>query len=71
MEKEKQLENKLLHEINNVVAPKIFNINNGTASRAEKSVVKECLGFRSLILYSVMSLAEIARQWEKSGLKYK
>lgn len=61
---------KLLTEIENTVAPKLFNINHGTASEMEKQIVQECLGFISIIKYSCLKPAEIRRIWDKTNLKY-
>ncbi len=61
---------KLLQEINNTIAPKLFNIQHGTASEMQKQIVSECLGFRSLILFSVLDIREIRRLWDKTNLAY-
>jgi hypothetical protein len=61
---------KLLKEIEAVVTPKLWNIRNGTATEMEKRVVSECLGFRSLILFSCLGIRKIKRLWEKSNLRY-
>lgn len=59
-----------MHEINEVVAPKLFNIKKQTATERERQVVAECLGFVSLIRYSVINIEDIKRLWEKSELKF-
>ena len=61
---------KLLKEIEAVVTPKLWNIRNGTATEKEKQVVRECSGFRSLVLFSCLSIREIKRMWERSNLGY-
>ena len=60
----------LLKEIEYVVAPKLFNINNGTASEMEKQIVQECLGYLSMIKYSCLKPAEIKRIWDNTNLAY-
>jgi hypothetical protein len=61
---------KLLKEIEIVAAPKLWNIQHGTATEKEKQVVRECSGFRSLVLFSCLSIREIKRMWERSNLGY-
>jgi riboflavin biosynthesis pyrimidine reductase len=61
---------KLLDEIKNTIAPKLFNIQHGTASEMQKQIVSECLGFRSLIFFSVLDIREIRRLWDKTNLKF-
>ena len=61
---------KLLSEIEGVIAPKLFNINNGTASEMEKQIVQECLGYLSMIKYSCLKPAEIKRIWDNTNLAY-
>ncbi len=60
----------LLEEVNNVIRPKLFNINNGTASEREKQIVQECMGFRSLIMFSVLTTKEIRKLWDDSSLGF-
>jgi hypothetical protein len=64
------IKDKLIKEINSVLAPKLFNIKNKTATEREKSVVQECLGFLSLINHSSLSINEIKKLWDKSNLKF-
>jgi hypothetical protein len=71
MSRQDVLEAKLLLEIDQVINPKLFNISLGTATKLEKDIVKECFGFRSLVLYSVMSIGDIKKIWEDSGLKFR
>lgn len=52
------------------VGPKLFNIEHGTASEREKQIVRECLGFLSLIQFSVLDINEIVKLWEDSNLAY-
>ena len=62
--------NPLVTEINSIIAPKLFNISHGTATDREMQVVAECLGFISLIKFSCLSLKDIKRLWESTGLKF-
>lgn len=62
---------KLLKEIHSTALPKLFNIENGTASEHEIFIYKECQGFIDLIRYSVMPVNEIKRLWDSSLLAYK
>ena len=61
---------KLVVEINNVLAPKLFNIKQGTATERERQVASECMGFISLIKFSCLDSKEIKRLWEKSELGF-
>lgn len=61
---------KLIKEIENVIVPKLFNIQHGTISKIEKDIVKECTGFLSLIKYSTMDISSIRNLWDRSNLKY-
>jgi len=63
--------NKLLKEIQYVITPKLHNINKGTATEMELSIVKECLGFISLIKHSSLSKKDIKKLWDRSGLLYR
>lgn len=65
-----QTVNKILKEIEYTIAPKIWNYQHGTASEREIEIIKECLAFRSLILYSNLPIKEIKRLWENSGISY-
>jgi len=65
------MKNKLIEEIQSVIIPKLYNINKGTATEMELFIVKECLGFISLIKYSSLSKKEIKRLWDGSGLLYR
>lgn len=61
---------KLIAEINFVLAPKLFNIEKGTATERERHIASECLGFLSLIKFSCLSINQVKQLWEKSGLKF-
>jgi len=62
---------KLANEIYTVVSPKLFNVQNNTASEIEKQILKECLGFLSLIKYSSLPTRKIKEIWEYSDLRYR
>lgn len=61
---------KLLEEVNSVIRPKLFNINNKTASEREVEIVKECMGFRSLIMFSALTTKEIRKLWDDTNLGF-
>ena len=63
--------NKLLKEIQSVLTPKLYNIDKGTATEMELFIVKECLGFISLVKYSSLSEKDIKKLWDKSGFQYR
>jgi len=69
MKDEKRL-NKLISEIHTCAGPKLFNIEHGTASERERQIVCECLGFLSLIQFSMLGINEIVKLWEDSNLAY-
>lgn len=59
---------RLFEEISCVLAPKLWNIQRGTATEREKQIAKECLGYLSLIKHSSLSAKEIKSLWDSSGL---
>jgi hypothetical protein len=61
---------KLLQEIQEAMGAKLFSIQRGIASEREKQIVKECLGYVSLLNHSALTSREFYRLWEKSGLSY-
>ena len=62
---------QLKGEINSVAGPKLFSIENGTANEREWDIYQECMGFVSLIKYSVLSTTQIKELWDNSMLAYK
>lgn len=60
----------LINEIHGVIAPKKYNIEHGTATQAQIDIVKECLGFLSLVRFSALKTKTIKKLWEDSNLKY-
>lgn len=60
----------IIKEIEEVMVPKLFNIEHGSATEREIQVVKECQGFISLLRYSCLREADIKQLWDNSGLKY-
>lgn len=61
---------KLIFEINAVIAPKLFNIEHKTATEREIQVVRECLGFLSLLNFSILSVKEVKKIWETSEVRF-
>ncbi len=59
---------QLKREINSVAGPKLFNIENGTASEREWEVYQECMGFVALIKYSILSTRQIKEILDRSNL---
>ena len=59
---------QLKQEINSVAGPKLFNIQNGTASERDWEIYEECMGFVSLIKYSILSTRQIKEIWDRSNL---
>ena len=59
---------QLKQEINSVAGPKLFNIQHGTANEREWEIYEECMGFVSLIKYSVLSTRQIKEIWDRSNL---
>jgi hypothetical protein len=53
-----------------IINPKLFNIQHGTAIDMEVQIVRECMGFRSLVLFSVLDVKEIRRLWDRSNLAF-
>ena len=66
----KSYKQKIFLEIQDCLAPKLWNIEHGTASDSETWKAKECLGFLSMIQHSKFGIREIKRLWEKTGLKF-
>jgi hypothetical protein len=60
----------LVTEIHATMAPKLHDIQNGTASQRKKDICNECQGFISLLKYSSLPWQDIKRLWDESNLKY-
>lgn len=65
-EKRKQI----LDFINLHAGFRLANVQNGTATQADKDILDEALGFRSLCLFSCLTDKQLKELWEKSGLEY-
>ncbi len=61
---------KILECINNNGGFRLSNIKRGTASNADKEILGEALGFRSLCLFSNIEDADLKRAWDNSNLEY-
>lgn len=49
---------------------RMLNIQNGAASIADKELLDEALGFRSLCIFSNISDGDLRRAWDDSNLEY-
>ena len=61
---------KILEHINNNIGTRLGNIKRGTATLADKNLVEEALGFRSLCLFSGLDDKELKKLWDNSYLKF-
>jgi len=61
---------KILTHINNNASFRLSNIQRGTATPADKELIGEALGFRSLCLFSGLDDRELKRLWDNSNLEY-
>jgi hypothetical protein len=61
---------KILNHISTNIGCRLGNIQRGTATAADKNLVGEALGFRSLALYSVLEDRELKRLWDNSNLEF-
>jgi hypothetical protein len=66
----KSVRNQILEQIANNAGFRLLNVQNGTASKADRELLDETLGFRSLCLFSNVSDEDLKRAWEDSNLKY-
>lgn len=61
---------KILSNISNNIGFRLGNIQRGTATPADKNLVGEALGFRSLCLFSGLDDKELQRIWNNSNLEF-
>ena len=61
---------KILEHINNNGGFRLGNIQRGTGTVADKELLGEALGFRSLCLYSGLDDRELKRLWDNSNLEF-
>ena len=61
---------KLIKEINNTVVAKKWNMEHGTATQTEISIVKDALGYLSLLRFSCLSSRQVYELWSKTNLAY-
>ncbi|MFA4871391.1 MAG: hypothetical protein WC623_24545 [Pedobacter sp.] len=61
---------KILSIISSSIGFRVSNIQRGTASEADKRLVSEALGFRSLCLYSVLEDKDLKQLWFDSNLEF-
>ncbi len=66
----KDIRQQILKHIANQAGCRLLNVQNGTASVADKELLGEALGFRSLCLFSNISDEDLKRQWDASNLEY-
>ena len=70
MKREEKQKQKMIEEIESVIAGKVFNMKNKTINKMEKQILFESLGFLNMLNYSSMPFQEIKKHWEKSNLKF-
>jgi hypothetical protein len=61
---------KLINEIEENIANKIYNYKAGSITLKDKQVMFELIGFLNMIHYSKMPFEEIKKHLEKSNLLY-
>ena len=61
---------EILGIINRSAGARLANVQNGTASLADRELLDEALGFRSLCLFSCLDDKTLKEIWDKSGLEY-
>ena len=61
---------KILKHINNNAGFRLDNVNRGVGNVADKELLGEALGFRSLCLFSGLDDRELKRLWDKSNLEF-
>jgi len=61
---------KILEHINNNAGFRLSNIQRGLGTPADKDLLGEALGFRSLCLYSCLDDKELKRIWDNSNLEF-
>ncbi len=66
----KDIRRHILEHIANRAGFRLLNTQNGTATVADKELLGEALGFRSLCLFSGISDEELKRAWDASNLEY-
>jgi hypothetical protein len=61
---------RILEFINNHAGFRLDNVNRGVGSLADKELLGEALGFRSLCLFSGLDDKELKRLWDNSNLEF-
>lgn len=61
---------KILTCINNNAGARLGNVQRGTATEADKGLLGEALGFRSLCLFSCLDDKTLKRLFDRSNLAY-
>jgi hypothetical protein len=61
---------KILEHINNNAGFRLGNIQRGLGAPADKDLLGEALGFRSLCLFSGLDDKELKRLWDNSNLEF-
>ena len=69
-EMKKSVRQRILEHIATNAGFRLANVQNGTASTADKELLDEALGFRSLCLFSNISDDDLRRAWDDSNLEY-
>lgn len=61
---------KILRHISDNIGCRLGNIQRGTATSADRDLVEEALGFRSLCLFSCLDDSSLRKIWDNSNLEY-
>lgn len=66
----KPIREHILKRIAATAGFRLLKVQNGTASQADKELLDEAVGFRSLCLYSDISDQDLKAAWDNSNLEY-
>ncbi len=61
---------RILEHISDNIGCRLGNIQRGTATPADRDLVEEALGFRSLCLFSCLDDSSLRKIWDNSNLEY-
>jgi hypothetical protein len=68
--KRKTVREHILEHISENIGVRLDNVRRGVGSVADKELVDEALGFRSLCLFSAADDESLKRAWDNSNLEY-
>ena len=61
---------EIIKDINNLIGFRLGNLQRGTGSLADQTLIAETLGFRSLCLFSGLDDKQLKKLWEESNLRF-